>query len=224
MIDPSKTVAGIVLDHSECASVFHRHRIDFCCRGDLSVREACTRAGLDESALMSELAQAIAHRDAPAGGDPRSMPTGALVDHIVRKHHVYLRDALPFVQALAAKVSRVHGERDPRLTQLAALVQELSSVLLPHLDEEEQSLFPLLVEGPRDAARVAHELSVMHEDHLAVGAMLERLRDITGDYRLPDWACTSYRTLFSELSELEHDVLAHVHLENHVLMPRFAAS
>jgi regulator of cell morphogenesis and NO signaling len=39
----------------------------------------------------------------------------------------------------------------------------------------------------------------------------------------PEWACTSYRTLLSELAALEGDVLRHVHLENHVLMPRFAA-
>ena len=30
-------------------------------------------------------------------------------------------------------------------------------------------------------------------------------------------------TLFAELEVLEGDVLTHVHLENHVLMPRFAA-
>lgn len=224
MIDPSKTVAGVVLDHSECAAVFHRHRIDFCCRGNLSVREACTRAGLDEAAVMNELELAIAGRDAEAGGEPSRLPTGALVDHIVRKHHVYLRDALPFVQGLAAKVSRVHGERDPRLRELDGLVRQLASALLPHLDEEERTLFPLLTEGTSDAARVARELSAMHEDHLAVGALLERIRDVTEDYRVPEWACTSYRTLLSELADLERDVLVHVHLENHVLMPRFAAS
>ena len=30
------------------------------------------------------------------------------------------------------------------------------------------------------------------------------------------------RTLFAELEQLERDILTHVHLENHVLMPRFA--
>lgn len=49
------------------------------------------------------------------------------------------------------------------------------------------------------------------------------MRDAAEDYLIPDWACTSYRTLFAELERLEGDVLRHVHLENHVLMPRFAA-
>ncbi len=75
-----------------------------------------------------------------------------------------------------------------------------------------------------DRALLARELDDMNEEHLAVGTLLETMRNATEDYLLPDWACNSYRTLFSELSQLEGDVLTHVHLENHVLRPRFAPS
>ncbi len=40
----------------------------------------------------------------------------------------------------------------------------------------------------------------------------------------PEWACNSYRALFSELQALETDVLQHVHLENHALRPRFSTN
>ena len=40
----------------------------------------------------------------------------------------------------------------------------------------------------------------------------------------PEWGCSSYRVLMSELEALEGDVLRHVHLENHVLMPRFVTA
>ena len=56
----------------------------------------------------------------------------------------------------------------------------------------------------------------------AVAQLLERIRAASDDFTLPDWACNSYRTLFSELEQLEGDVFTHVHLENHVLRPRFA--
>ena len=55
-----------------------------------------------------------------------------------------------------------------------------------------------------------------------VGALLEQIRDVTEGFEMPGWACTSYRTLFSELEQMEGDIHRHVHLENHVLMPRFA--
>jgi regulator of cell morphogenesis and NO signaling len=48
------------------------------------------------------------------------------------------------------------------------------------------------------------------------------MRTAAEDYSVPEWACDSYRTLFRELERLEADVHRHVHLENHVLLPRAA--
>lgn len=222
MLDTQQTVAQIVLDHSECAPVFQRHRIDFCCRGNMTIAAACDERGLDAGTVVKDLEQAIAERRGEPSGDPRAMSTAALVAHIVARHHEYLRKTLPFVQPLAAKVARVHGDHNPRLRELDAVVGELADALLPHLDEEEEVLFPMLMTRDRDEARVAGELTTMNDEHLAVGRLLERMRDAAENYALPEWACGSYRTLFAELSQLEGDVLRHVHLENHVLAPRFA--
>lgn len=224
MLDPRQTVAGLVLEHSECAPVFKRHRIDFCCRGDVSIERICAEKNLDRRALLEELETAIAERSGKSSADPRSMSTPALIGHIITKHHEYLRKSLPFVLTLSAKVSRVHGDHNPKLRELDEVVRKLGDALLPHLDDEEQSLFPALMSRSTDGSSVARQLEAMHQEHLEVGTLLERMRDATEDYRLPDWACNSYRTLFSELSTLEGDVLEHVHLENHVLRPRFAAA
>jgi len=223
MLDPRQTVADVVLDHSECAAVFQRHHIDFCCRGDLSIEAACERAGIDTAEVIGELESAIADRSR-SNGDPRALSTAALIHHIVAKHHGYLRATLPFVQALAVKVSRVHGGHNPRLQELEGLVHELHQTLRAHLDEEEDVLFPaMLAEPASDTAPIARGLDSMQDEHLAVGSLLRRIRSATEEFALPDWACNSYRTLFSELEQLESDVFKHVHLENHVLMPRFTA-
>jgi regulator of cell morphogenesis and NO signaling len=62
----------------------------------------------------------------------------------------------------------------------------------------------------------------MREDHLAVGELLHRMRALAGDYQPPERACRTWRLALAELEDLEADVLRHVHLENHVLAPRFA--
>jgi regulator of cell morphogenesis and NO signaling len=221
MFDRQQTVASLVLDHSECAEVFRRNRIDFCCRGEMSIEAAAAAKGLDVDALVTELSRAIDERRGPAKDDPRAMTTAALVEHVVAKHHVYLRKALPFVTAMAAKVSRVHGEHNPKLRDLYAAVEELSGALIPHLDEEERAIFPVLAAPEPDRARAATLLASMTTDHHEVAAILERIRAASEDFKLPEWACNSYRTLFSELRQLEGDVFVHVHLENHVLAPRF---
>ena len=223
MLDRQQSVATVVLDHSECAAVFQRHRIDFCCRGDLSVDAAATAKGVATEELLEELERVILERHGNRESDPRALSTPELVTHIVATHHDYLRRALPMVGALAAKVGRVHGDRNPKLRELAPVVETLVGTLLEHLDEEEETLFPALLGAQDGGAPLEAQLASMTEDHLDVAALLERIRLASDDFTPPEWACTSYRTLFAELAHAERDIFAHVHLENHVLAPRFAS-
>jgi regulator of cell morphogenesis and NO signaling len=225
MIDSHHTVAQIVLDHSECAEVFQRHRIDYCCHGEVSIEAAAAARKVSADALLAELTAAIEARQgaraAPNALDPRSLSTPRLVAHIIATHHEYLRRTLPTVRQLAAKVRRVHGDKNPKLHELDEAVEALSAALLPHLDQEEDSIFPTLTAKAVDREAAKRELAAMVEDHLAVATLLERVRAASDEFTLPDWACNSYRTLFSELEQIEKDVFTHVHLENHVLCPRF---
>jgi regulator of cell morphogenesis and NO signaling len=226
LVDRSATVAQIALDHPACVQVFYAHHIDFCCRGALTVEEACASKGLDAQGVFAELDAAVVARSAPTE-DPREMPTSQLIERIVARHHAYLRKTLPFVEQLARKVARVHGEHNPKLPELATLVSDLRQALEPHLDDEEQSLFPTLASlasARPDGKRVAHDLRAMQDDHLAVGDLLSRIRAASEDYIAPDWACGSYTALMGELRFLELDTLRHVQIENHVLMPRFEAA
>ncbi len=222
MLNVQTTVAQIVLDHSAAAPVFQKHRIDYCCRGHLPFAEACAERGVDPSSVMKELEAAVTARGEDDTFDPRTLATRALVEHIVDTHHRYLRDVLPFLVALSTKVARVHGARHLELQELREAVQTLSDALEPHLDREEQVLFPALIANVPGDPVIREELTAMHVDHLEVAALLEQLRQLTGDFTIPTDACTSYSTLFRELEALEGDLLRHVHLENHVLMPRFA--
>lgn len=216
-LHPSRTVADIVVDHSECGMVFQRHRIDFCCRGERTVEAAARERGADLDRLMQELRQAVAERR-EARPSMRELTTAELVEHIIGTHHAYLRRALPFLLAIATKVARVHGDRNPKLWELCEAVDELAGALLPHLDEEETKLFPALRAGDRDVDAM---LATMRDDHRDVAALLDRIRAASDEFSIPAWACGSYQMLLRELQALERDTFTHVHLENHVLAPRF---
>ncbi|AKU91158.1 DUF542 domain-containing protein [Vulgatibacter incomptus] len=226
MLDSQKTVAQLVLDHSECAAVFQRHRIDYCCSGQATIATAAEEKRVDLHLLLSELGQAIEERAdrAGTGTDPRTRSTKDLIGFVIARYHVPLRASLRFVQPLAMKVRRVHGDHNPLLVELDAVVTELAESLVEHMDVEEETLFPALLAEAPDVAVVARELQAMQADHLEVAGLLERMRAAAEDFRLPDWACNSYRTLFAELEKIEADLFEHVHLENHVLMPRFVAA
>ena len=223
-IDRSATVAQIVTEHAVAARVFQKHGIDYCCHGNVTVPQACERGRLDPEALFAELEVAIPTAGGEPGGDPRALSTAALLARIVDRHHGYLRRALPYIEPISAKVARVHGDRNENLREAHAAFQSLAGSLLPHLDDEEEVLFPALVARAPDAELLQRELQRMHEEHLAVGDLLARIRALTDGFTTPGWGCNTYRVLMTELEALEADTLRHVHLENHVVAPRFGVT
>lgn len=220
-LDRNATIAQIVTEHAFAARVFQKHGLDYCCHGNVSLPEACRPKGLDPEAVFAEVEAALDAGPAAPEQDARTLSTAGLVARIVDRHHGYLRRALPAIAPIAAKVAQVHGPHDPRLREVHATFVALSDALLPHLDEEEEVLFPALMSRKPDPALLSRELDKMMTDHLAVGDMLARLRALTDGYVTPEWGCNTYRVLMAELDSLEADILEHVHLENHVLMPRF---
>ena len=55
------------------------------------------------------------------------------------------------------------------------------------------------------------------------GAAIHTLRRLTNDYAPPEDACALFKEMLRGLRALEKDTLAHVHLENNVLLPRCLA-
>jgi regulator of cell morphogenesis and NO signaling len=224
LVAREQAVAEIVLEHPRCAGVFVERGIDFCCRGGMSLGDACSARGIDEVMLVAEL-EAVIAAGGPGSGtpDPRSLSSLQLISHIVDQHHVYLRKTLPLVELLAARVADAHAQRQPSLGALHAALRDLRALLESHLQREETVVFPLLVGGER-RPRVRRELAWMQAEHVQVGDALRQLRLLADGFLAPPWACTTYRALMTELETMERDTFEHVHLENNVLAPRFAAS
>jgi regulator of cell morphogenesis and NO signaling len=97
--------------------------------------------------------------------------------------------------------------------------------------KEEGVLFPSIVaaeahrqggpEGPAAYIESAGNLiRQMEREHERAGAVLARIRTVTGDFVLPDDACPTFRALYEELEHLEEDLHQHIHLENNILFPR----
>ena len=222
MIDPGQPLAQIVLEHPRCARVLVDQDIDFCCRGTMSLAEACAARGLVLEDLVSALIEVAAGAGAGARPDPRSLSNLQLIAHIVDQHHEYLRRTLPLVELLTQRVVEAHGERRPSLEELRWVLHALRSLLEPHLEREEAVLFPLLLGAGRARQRVRDELDRMREEHLRVGDALHAIRTLGERFVPPDWACATYRALLSELEAMDLDTREHVHLENNVLAARFA--
>ena len=213
--DGAPTVADVARQGVAATRVLQRHKIDFCCGGGRPLAEACAARGVTAEDVLAEVAAETA---SPDETDWTTAPLGALIDHIIARFHVPLREELPRLAFLAHKVARVHEERDARLPALRDVYLEIAAELGPHLDKEEQILFPWIRRGKGSSAGAP--VRVMESEHEHVGRLLVRLRELADDYVVPEAACGSWRALWEGLETLEADLHAHIHLENNVLHPR----
>jgi regulator of cell morphogenesis and NO signaling len=216
-ITPQTTISEIARTRPATTRVFERRGIDYCCGGGRSLADACARAGLDVAALVAELEVAPT---TAADRDWASAPIGALIDHLVSTHHAFTRSELERLTQLAAKVARVHGDKQPMLVALDREVQQMALELGAHLAKEEQILFPRI----RAGAPVDGPVAVMMEEHDTHGQTLARLAEMTGGYAPPAEACGSWRALYDSLASLDADLHRHIHLENNILFPRADAA
>ena len=194
--------------------VFHEYRLDFCCGGKHSLREAALKRGIDAQAIADRLAtlRAMARPDEQ---DWRLASTDALIDHLLQRYHAVHRQQLPELIRLAARVEQVHGDRPECPRGLAALLVQMAEDLESHMVREEEILFPLLRQAGTRAA--LGPIAVMRDEHDAHGESLQHLEALTNDITLPRGACNTWRALYLGLATLRDDLMQHIHLENNIL-------
>ncbi|GAB1101028.1 MAG: iron-sulfur cluster repair di-iron protein [Shewanella algae] len=226
-ISLERRVGELVAEDFRNAHVFSRFGIDFCCGGGRSLASACERAGAEPTEVLHALSQLAAE------GTPDDalvkLPLGELIDHIEATHHKYIRDTAPLLLEYAQKMVRAHGEHYEEIKPLAGWIRALMDDLLPHLQKEEQILFPAiraLSQGQEFNACFGHignPIRAMEYEHDEAGQILAKLQQLTNHYQAPEHACTTWRVCYATLAEFEADLHRHIHLENNLLFPKALA-
>lgn len=229
----TRTVRELAVEIPSATRIFEQLGIDYCCGGGKSLQEACAQAGIPLDQVLRSLAQG----EASAESATRELPDFEqaslkdLIDHILGKHHVYVRQELPRIQQLLAKVVAVHGSNHPELAVTQQLFAQVSAELTQHMMKEEMVLFPYIAElesstnsgrrAPQPAfGTIKNPVRMMEMEHEEAGNALHQIASETSHYIPPEDACFSYKTLYSALKEFEADLHQHVHLENNILFPR----
>ena len=219
MIDPSRTVAELVLEQPSRARVFEELGVDYCCGGKKRLDEACASRGLAVETAVAALESVT--DDASAERDWTQVPLSELCAHIVSAHHDRLREELPRLDGLLEKVVRAHGDERPELAEIRETFGALRAELEAHMVSEEEGLFPLVERGgPYDPDQVAE----LEHEHDFAGSALARLRELSDGYDLERALCNTHRATIDGLRELELDLHQHIHEENNVLFPRALAA
>jgi regulator of cell morphogenesis and NO signaling len=219
----SKTLAQIVSENHEAATVFEKHGLDFCCKGKRSLQTACEEKNLSVQVIAGELETVLTSVDPTS--DYKQFGLSQLVDHIVHTHHAYVKQQMPQIFAWLQKVASKHGTRHPELFEVFESFDALQQEMIMHMRKEELVLFPYigqLEQGKVDSGMmdIHSPIAMMEHEHAEAGEVLGKIRRLTNDYNPPADACTTYKVSFASLQAFELDLHQHIHLENNILFPK----
>ena len=220
-----RTLASIVTENHEAASIFERYNLDFCCKGKRPLKEACIEKNIDAEQIAKEL------KALTEAGDEKQTPfeemtEDQLIGHILLHHHFYVKQAMPTIVFHLEKVVAKHGDRHPEMVEVYNYFLELQQDFNGHLHKEEMILFPRIKEMAEakskglvlpDASYIQGPVDVMEHEHDRAGEITSQIRQLTNNYTAPEGACTTFRVVIAELQAFELDLHKHVHLENNIL-------
>jgi len=206
-------VGDIAVRLAGATAVFRKHKIDFCCGGDVALAAAAARRGVD----VADLEAALGALAAELAETPEETP--ALVDHILTRFHETHRRELPELIKLGRRVEAVHGEHPDAPRGIADLLERAAAELGDHMAKEEQVLFPAMQAGY--AGSLDMPIRVMRGEHHGHAEIIHALDEMTHGFVTPAGACRSWQALYAGVEKFVTDLTEHIHLENNVLFPRF---
>ena len=222
-------IGQIVAADYRTAAIFTKYDLDFCCKGNRTIEEACGKKGIDKDEIVRNLNQILAEKTGQSI-DYRSWPIDLLADYIEKKHHRYVEEQVPVLLQYINKLCSVHGERHPELFQIKELFITSSKGLASHMKREELLLFPYIrrlvgaklygrsIENPLiETTEIT--ISQIMEEHEEEGDRLREISELTNGYTCPEDGCQTYRVTLSMLEDFEKDLHLHIHLENNILFP-----
>jgi regulator of cell morphogenesis and NO signaling len=206
------TVAQLLRTFPAAACVLERHKIDFLCRGSLTLEQACINAGVTLPNLIDEIDEA----NRTVRLDWSNLPAPALCDAIEARFHLPLVDELPRMQAIAERLLLVHADTDGEvLHAVAHTLDQIVGDIVPHMASEEDEVFPLIREG-RSREAVAF-IRATQREHDTLSSLLSLLRRQTNGFTPPPHAGAQWSAFYKGLADLESETREHIRMEDDVL-------
>jgi regulator of cell morphogenesis and NO signaling len=230
----NRTISEIVRTDYRTADIFKKYGINYCCGGNLSMQEACTQKDLNVETLSLELEQATRNVQLFNQLDFDNWKIDFLADYIVNVHHAYLYKTLPALEMNLISFVNSHSKQHPSFLDIQDIFLELSGLLLKHIKEEEEVIFPYIkqidntyrrkeIYGSLFVRTLRKPMAAMDVEHIRIRELIQQLRFAAGNYDIPDKACTNHQVIFKKLQEFDNDLVQHKHLENNILFPKAEA-
>lgn len=231
-ISKNDIIGRVVAMDYRTAGVFEQRGIDFCCNGNRSIEAACEEQKISTEELIDSLQRMVDKPSKKEGvGNFEEWPLDLLADYIEKKHHRYVREQIPVIQAFLGKIVLVHGGIHPELSKIKMHFDACAIDLTTHMQKEELILFPFIrkmvlakMDGNTGPAApfgtVQNPIQMMMHEHDTEGQRFRKIGMLSNQYAVPSDGCNTYRAAYAALHAFEDDLHLHIHLENNILFPK----
>jgi regulator of cell morphogenesis and NO signaling len=227
-----QSVSQMVRTDYRLADVFKKWGINYCCGGNLPLKEVCQIKNISLQEVEADLLRATKNIAISNTLQFNEWPIDFLVDYITYVHHGYVKQCLPAVKQHIITFTAGHLNKYPYLAKVEETFIHLADEIMEHTHKEEESIFPYVkhiyntfsrkeVYGSLFVRTMRKPLAdVVAQEHARISTLLLALRDLTNNYTFNENACTNHQVIYHKLKEFDNDLIQHKHLENNILFPK----
>ncbi len=211
--------------------LFEARHMDFACGLNQSLADECSRLRLSPESVLSACRTQLEAVPSGEDGSWRKWEDSEvlmLIEHILERYHEGHRAAFPRIEELQERLLNRDCRNPDLMTRLCMLTQWLFDDLRPHMQKEEQVLFPAIYRmmgerpphgGMAMSCPVQHPIAAMESEHQVAFNVVREIKTLTENFTLHDHSTSDLKALFGELRNLIQEIQRHIHMENNVLFP-----
>lgn len=220
------TPAHIVKVFPKASDLFKVHGINFCCKGDILLKDTFVEKSLAGEEVLEKLNTSYESwiEKGNSATNWEAMSVTELVECIKINYHHFLQEELSALGEFVTRIYRVHGHDSPHLEQLYTLYNEFVMEAEIHLMQEVTEFIPLIeLAEMTNSEVVQQEVHKLKERNVKMNELLQEMRKVTDDFVPPLHACGSYRITYARLNDLETEMMDYMHVENNILFKKLTA-
>lgn len=225
--DNSETLASLSTADFRKAEVFKKFGLNFSCRGNQSLEDACNEKNINVSLIKNELLEASKHHtDTP---NYQSWSLSLLIHFIKHSHHVYVRTHLPELLNICQFMNAEFNNQT--LADLYQYCHLLHQEMMAHLNKEEIVLFPYILQLLKQLEynettadlifkSVATPINMMMMEHESADECIAEIDQLILKIDDPIKSNMQFQIFCEQYNKFKDDLITHIHLENNILFPK----
>jgi|SRR5690554_48871 len=224
----NERICDLAINNYSFIQLFQDYKIDFFCKGSQTLKEALKNGEVEEERFVKSMNEIQSKGVRDYSVRIEDWPLDLLADYIQKTHHRFTDRVLVEIKSAVNNCLEGKYKDNKVLTAFKIPLELLAKELGGHMKKEEFILFPYIrkmvstrgkLEEPRFKS-VENPIDMMIHEHDTAFELLKEIRVIFNNYIVNESSPEEIKSIVLLMSDLDHDLTLHLHLENNILFPK----